>query len=215
MENEKCPNCGAELRENAKFCDECGTKLNSEIAEQAFVPTEKTDVFKEEKKHNTIGIVFCIAIVVLLFGIFIVRFSSNNSAGNTNTAVQYGKQYAKDVVIHWYHIDATAEDDYNVYTPYFENGYVYIPIEAQINASNTVQHRGFGVASIRDSFDKTVPIKYDYEKSTVEKGVYQKLTLRIPVTDLEVQRPTTLYCQLSVFVAGQQQRINLEFDISW
>lgn len=215
MGNEKCPNCGAELRENAKFCDECGIKL---ITEPTSMPTEKTDAFTEKKivkeKNNTIGIVICILIVVLLIGIFIVRFNGNNSTGNTNTE-QYGKQYAKDVVIHWYHIDATAKDDYNVYTPYFENGYVYIPIEAQINAGNTVQYRGFGVASIRDSFDKTVPIRYDYEKSTVEKGVYQKLTLRIPITDLEVQRPTTLYCQLSVFIAGQQQRINLEFDISW
>lgn len=219
MGNENCSNCGAELRENAKFCDNCGAKQNTETAAMATAPTEQAvaslENKTEKKKHNIISIVVYITIVMLLFGIFIVRFSGNNSTGSTNTAAQYGKQYAKDVVLGWYHIDVSAKDDYNVDLPYFENGYIYIPIEAQINSGNTVQYRGFGTASIRDSFDKTVPFKYDYEKSTVEKGVYQKLTLRVPVTDLEVQRPTTLYCNLAVFVAGQQQQIKLEFDISW
>lgn len=219
MGNDQCPNCGARLRENAKFCDECGTQLNAEPTVRPSASAEQPVVSAQTHtaSKNPIVIVIGVVIIVLLFGILCVRLVGGNAGGSADTT-QYdnvNRQYATDVVIQWYSIQAGEKDNYNVYTPYVENGYIYIPIEAQINASNTVQYRGFGTASISDTFDKTVPFQYEYETSTVEKGVYQDLTLRIPITDLDVQRPTTLYCQLSVFVAGQQQRINLEFDISW
>ena len=46
-------------------------------------------------------------------------------------------------------------------------------------------------------------------------GEYQKITIRVPVSDLDVQKPTTLYCRLATYVGGREMDIRLEFDITW
>lgn len=216
MEIKICPKCGAEVKSTAKFCDECGVNISAQI-NTVVQAKEDADVQSKHKANkNHILIVIGVVIIVLLFGILCIKLVSNNSANNDVRYDTVSKQYASHIVIHWYHVDGgNNPDDWNVHTPYIENGYVYIPVEAQINSAYTVQFRGFGTASINDTFSKTVPIDYEYENSTVQKGVYQELTIRVPITDLDVQRPTTLYCQLATYVAGRQQNIQLEFDISW
>ncbi len=48
--SKKCPNCGAELEDNALFCDECGSKLDQQTSSQQTTPsvtpkeTNNTDV---------------------------------------------------------------------------------------------------------------------------------------------------------------------------
>ncbi|MCH5190631.1 MAG: zinc ribbon domain-containing protein [Oscillospiraceae bacterium] len=218
MESKICPQCGAEIKSTAKFCDECGANISAQI--NTSVNTEGNVGVQASRKTNKnhILIVIGVVIIVLLFGILCIKLVSNNSSSDDSVA-QYDnvrKQYASNIVMSWYSIDGNNNfDEWNVYMPYIENGYVYIPVKAQINSEYTVQFRGFGTASINDTFSKTVPLEYEYENSTVQKGVYQKLTIRVPIADLDVQRPTTLYCQLATYVAGRQQNIKIEFDISW
>lgn len=211
----KCSNCGKEVNNTAKFCEECGTTLllkpdkNEIAAEQTEQPKSKADVKRK------IIIIICAVVAGLVLSYFLLIGLSSRGSGNSDSAEQVGKQYAESSVIKWQYLDYNYKDDYNLSTPYIENGYIYIPIEVQINAPLTVQYRGFGTASVNDTFDKTVPMKYEYEESTVTKGVFQNLMLRVPISDLDVQKPTTLYVDLAVFINGNYGSIKLEFDMSW
>lgn len=120
-----------------------------------------------------------------------------------------------DAVLGWHHIFQSTDDDWELNKIYIKNNYIYIETEMQLNSSMSVALRGFGTASINDTFDKTVPIRYEYEESNVTMGEYQKITIRVPVSDLDVQKPTTLYCRLATYVGGREMDIRLEFDITW
>jgi len=205
-----CKNCGQKIEDDAKFCKECGFANNVILPEENnFIDDNVVEAKPNsfvEKRITTIIISAIVLLAIVLISIFANR--------NSNSNVETGPIYASDSVIKWYSVDS-VKDEYILYTPYIENGYLYIDIEAQINALNTVQYRGFGSASITDTYDKVVPIEYEYEKSTVTKGEYQDITIRVPLQDLEVQKPTTLYCELAIFYAGNHEDINLEFNISW
>lgn len=177
----------------------------------------------KNKSNTAIIIAIIIGVVVIACTWFITNSNNKKDDDNEVNAVSLITEAptnvqdceAKDAVIHWQTVKGSSEDDYKVYSPYIKNGYLYVEIEPCLNSSYTVQYRGFGYASVVDTYDKTVPFQYEYEQSTVTKGKFQNLTLRIPVTDLEVQKPTTLYCWLAVYVGGKQEQIKLEFDISW
>jgi hypothetical protein len=74
---------------------------------------------------------------------------------------------------------------------------------------------GFGNASISDTFDKSVPIRIVYDTQSNGSGESQSIVLKIPVTDLEVQRPTTVYLELFANVNGAKDTIELSFNMSW
>ena len=212
MGYKQCPYCGTNLEDNSIFCNICGKKIPESTVNEEI---KNTDIQNENKTGTKLMAVFIGVVAVVIIIMIAVALGNNQQTSSVDTNTDYSsKEYASDAVISWRSIDS-VKDDYELSTPYIENEYIYIPIKVQINSYNTVQYRGFGVASINDTFSKTVPIKYEYENSTITRGVFQNLTLRIPVNDLDVKRPTTLYCQLAVFVGGEQSRINLEFDISW
>ncbi|MBR2952886.1 MAG: zinc ribbon domain-containing protein [Clostridia bacterium] len=207
-----CKNCGQKIEDNAKFCKECGfvnDVVLSEENQRADGNDNAARLKTQSSNKNLITTIF-----ILIIALLSITLISLLVKDNSNSNVDIGPIYASDSVIRWYSVDS-VKDEYNLYTPYIENGYLYIDIETQINASNTVQYRGFGSASVTDTYDKVVPIKYEYEKSTVTKGEYQDITIRVPLQDLDVQKPTTLYCKLAVYYAGNHKDINLEFNISW
>lgn len=207
-----CKNCGQRIEDDAKFCKECGLAKDSVLSEENKSADYNDNVVglkKQSSQKNYITAIFIL--IIALLSIIIVSLLVKD---NSNNNVETGPVYASDSVIRWYSVDS-VKDEYKLYTPYIENGYLYIDIETQINAPNTVQYRGFGSASITDTYDKVVPIKYEYEKSTVTKGEYQNITIRVPLQDLNVQKPTTLYCKLAIYYAGNHKDINLEFNISW
>ena len=135
-------------------------------------------------------------------------YVSNGSISDNNCKAQ-------DSVIQWYNIYQSTKDDWNLYTPYIRNNYLYIETEMQLNSSMSVILRGFGTASINDTYDKSVPIKYEYESSSVKAGEFQKVTIQVPLSDLDNQKPTTLYCKLATYVGGMQKDIDLIFNITW
>lgn len=208
-----CKNCGKELLNDEKHCNSCGHSTdNGKLS----IP-RKTSAKEISKSFAAVIAVIAVAVV----GITGYMFADNRAndspivISQLQSTTQAGRQDAKNIVIHWSAVKGSTKDDWNVYTPYVDGDYLYIKTQAQLNSSYTVQYRGFGYASINDTFSKTVPIDFEYENSTVENGEYQDLTLRIPVTDLDVQRPTTLYVNLAAYIGGRQDEIRLEFNISW
>lgn len=135
--------------------------------------------------------------------------------GQVTVYVSAGKTNVTDAVLHWYHVTGSTDDDYNFSTPYVQNNYLYIDMEMQLQTNYSVLLRGFGYASINDTYDKTVPIDYEYEKVEVVKGEYQNITVRIPLSDLENQRPTTIYFKLATYVGGRNEEIRFEIDMTW
>lgn len=70
--SKKCINCGAELEDNAMFCDECGAAQKAENVKKADVPVAKKD--PEGLKSSGIGIISCICGVISIgtLGLFVI-----------------------------------------------------------------------------------------------------------------------------------------------
>jgi len=114
-----------------------------------------------------------------------------------------------------------AVDGWEYEFPYIEDGTLYIVFrdlgfEAIVEWYNpNPSGDGFGHASISDTFDKIVPIKFYWERKLSEYGQAQDITLEIPVGDLDVQKPTTMYIRLFSEVNGQYRDIELDLTFAW
>ena len=103
------------------------------------------------------------------------------------------------------------------YTPYVKEGYLYIPMELLCTSKYTIEFYGdFGTASINDSFDKTVPIKVIYDSKAVDnKGGTTSFEVKIPLSDLGVQKPTNIYVEFDFFVNNKRETFEAGFDLTW
>ena len=120
----------------------------------------------------------------------------------------------------------TTEGTKEFYAPYFDRGYLYIDIWLKCNSiydiefyrsnTSTSDKETFGTASIKDSFDKTVPIKVLFDDYRVNnKGEKTAFTLKIPLSDLDVQKPTNLYVKFDFLVNGKRETFTARFELSW
>jgi hypothetical protein len=99
---------------------------------------------------------------------------------------------------------------------YIEDGYLVIELDATINTTYKYRWRGYGTAAIRDTFDKVVPFDYSYGKEDIKKGETQKIVLRIPVRDLDVQKPTTLSVKIELYRNQKtEDRLRMDFTFAW
>lgn len=126
---------------------------------------------------------------------------------------------SSDSSIQWYHL-GYEEDDWEFRGPYIEDGMMVIECEPKFGVAMSWRdpqksNAGFGRASISDTFDKTVPVAIDFTKQTWPAGVRQSIELLVPVSDLDVQRPTTLYLELYTKVDGVDTDLKINFSISW
>lgn len=126
-----------------------------------------------------------------------------------------------DSTITWTYVSSYGKDEWNYYAPYIEDGKLHINCH-DVKFSSSVKWRdpqsegeGFGQASITDTFDKSVPLRIIWKKQSVSYGEKQDLEIVIPVTDLDVQKPTTLYLRLFAEINGEQQDVKLTFTITW
>lgn len=103
------------------------------------------------------------------------------------------------------------------YTLYVEEGYLYIPIYLKCVSKYDLAFYGdFGTASINDTFDKTVPIKVIYNSKTVDnKGGKTSFTVKIPLNDLGVQKPTNINIKFDFLVNGERETFQAGFDMTW
>lgn len=126
---------------------------------------------------------------------------------------------SKDSTIEWYNI-GYGKDDWNFTNPYISDGILYIECEPKFASSMRWRDpqregEGFGRASINDSFSKTVPLVISFDSQTNSAGLRQDVILKIPVTDLDIQKPTTLYLELYAASGGRDLTIKINFSISW
>ena len=126
---------------------------------------------------------------------------------------------ASDSSIEWYSL-GYQDDDWNFSSPYIEDGVLKIECQPKFAVSMSWRDpqsngAGFGRASISDTFDKTVPVSIEFSKQTWPADARQNITLSVPVSDLDVQQPTTLYLELYTKVNGDDTDLKINFSISW
>lgn len=127
---------------------------------------------------------------------------------------------AKDATIEWTNVGA-RQDRWDFFAPTIEDGNLRILI-SQLQLMADVEWldpkesgESFGIASINDVFDKSVPIRVLYGNQSYESAAKQRLELVIPVSDLEVRQPTNIYVKLYAKVNGVDQEIILTFTMTW
>lgn len=119
--------------------------------------------------------------------------------------------------IRWYNND----DEWHFSNPYIDNGNMYIDCETifadsfEWDDGFDSDGEGFGEASINDTFDKTVPLKIIYDDEKVKAGEEEYFTIVVPVTDLDVDLPTTICLALTGKKGDEQLHIRVDFNITW
>jgi hypothetical protein len=112
-------------------------------------------------------------------------------------------------------------DDWSFDYPYIEDETLYInftdlSFEAKVKWWDPNKNgHGFGHASISDTFDKTVPLKIEWQRKSNDSGQAQNIALEIPVSDLDVQKPTTMFLRLFSEVNGQYEEIGVNLTFAW
>ena len=103
------------------------------------------------------------------------------------------------------------------YNLYAQEGFLYITVELHCKSKYDIEFYGdFGTASISDTFDKTVPIKLIYDSQQVNNtGEATIFELKIPLTDLGVQKPTNIYVDFDFLVNHERQTFKAGFDLTW
>lgn len=103
------------------------------------------------------------------------------------------------------------------YTPYVQGGYLYIPMFLKCTSKYSIEfYDDFGTASINDTFDKTVPIQVIYSfKEVNNEGGETNFEVKIPLSDLGVQKPTNIYIEFDFFVNNERETFRARFDLSW
>ncbi len=132
-----------------------------------------------------------------------------------DVVISKGPSYiqSKDSTISWYNLEGN-EDKWTFKSPYIQEGVLNIECEVTFGTSFEWKSGGFGNASITDTFDKRVPVQLETAKK-VKSGKKTKLKILIPTTDLEVQKPTTLYVELVALIDGDERDVKANFSMSW
>ena len=113
-----------------------------------------------------------------------------------------------------------AEDGWGTkgYTDVFvEEGYLHIKMYLGCKSKYDIEFYGdYGSASINDTFAKTVPIKVIYDSKIVDnKGTRTYFEVKIPLSDLGVQKPTNISIRFDFLVNNERETFQADFDLSW
>lgn len=137
------------------------------------------------------------------------RITVEVSKGPKSITADYCTWYAR-----WF--KGSKSDSYEMYYPHIEDGYLYIELDATINTTYKYRWRGYGTASVRDTFDKVVPFNMTYETEDIKKGKTQRIVLKIPIKDLEVQKPTTISVRIELYRNTKtEDQLRMDFTMTW
>jgi hypothetical protein len=127
---------------------------------------------------------------------------------------------SSDSTMEWTYV-SYGEDDWNFESPYIENGQLHVKF-SDVKLKATVKWKddqdqgyGFGLASITDTFDKTIPLRINYDRQYSSFGQSQDLEVVVPLTDLDVQKPTNLFLKLFAYIDGSDEEVKLDLSITW
>ena len=128
--------------------------------------------------------------------------------------------YSADSQLSWTFV-SYGEDDWNFESPYIDEGMLHVKftkvkLQAVVKWKDDQKNGyGFGLASISDTFNKTVPLKLNWERQYSNFGQSQAFEVVVPITDLDVQRPTNLYMKLYAYIDGSDEEVKLDLSITW
>ncbi|MGN0501463.1 MAG: PASTA domain-containing protein [Ruminococcus sp.] len=124
---------------------------------------------------------------------------------------------SEQATVKWYNND----DKWTFSNSFIEEGKLYFDCVTTFADSfewdegSKSNGEGFGEASINDTFDKTVPLSIVYQDKKIKANKEQSFTIVVPVTDLDVDLPTTMYLSLVGLKDDEQIDIRVDFNISW
>ena len=127
---------------------------------------------------------------------------------------------AADSTMSWTYV-SYGEDEWNFESPYIEEGKLHVKfsdvkLKAAVKWKDDQQNGyGFGLASITDTFDKTVPLTINWGRQYSSFGQSQDLEVVIPLTDLDIQKPTNLYMKLFAYIDGSDEEVKLDLSVTW
>ena len=128
--------------------------------------------------------------------------------------------YCKDATISWLSIDPYNKDDWSFYSPYIEDGYLMIKCEVIFGTSFSFKNTGFGNASLNGLGNYPFEITSWYnipltKNKEVKEGENVQLLLKIPVSQIDPLKPTSVECKIVCLVDGEQDNIEVGFNIVW
>lgn len=119
----------------------------------------------------------------------------------------------------WYYL-SSGEDTWNFNNPYIDNGVLYINCYAVSFACPMKWQDRYGkgeiigIASVTDTFDKTIPVSAKYEKQSWAANETQSFILEIPLKDLDTSKPTDMYLRLYTD-NNSDNDVRINFFMSW
>jgi hypothetical protein len=119
---------------------------------------------------------------------------------------------SKSASVEW----ASPDDKFEFYAPYIDDETLVIDSEMTFSKKYILKdfsknNAGYGRASITDTFSKTVPLSIEKDDETFEAKTLEAFTIKIPISDLEVRRPTTIYLEFYL----ENRNYTMNFSISW
>ncbi len=131
------------------------------------------------------------------------------------------KIISKDSYAEWTFITYGVEDDWNFSNPYIKEGVLYIDCydvtfgTAMEWEDHYNEGSAGGIASITDTFDKTVPVRVEYDKQSYAAKESQSFTIIVPLNDLDVKKPTNIYFKIGISVKNKHQELMFNCSMTW
>ncbi|MBR5180139.1 MAG: YARHG domain-containing protein [Lachnospiraceae bacterium] len=129
---------------------------------------------------------------------------------------------AVDGTIEWYSLGNTVRDEWKFVNPQILEDSLYISCELIPGVAFEFKNSGFGVGSLTDTFDKTVPIRLlksdltSFENNkTIRAGEAVNFFIVIPLDQLDSEFPTHIACRLVVLVNSVETNIEVKFSMHW
>lgn len=130
--------------------------------------------------------------------------------------------YAKDGTFEWQHIDPQNPDQWEATEAMISEECLYASFETTFGTSFVFKRSGFGNASLSDTFDKYVPLTIlDVNKNALPEnkevvaGEPFKFVIKVPLSQLDSEKPTHIVCKLRCLVDGEETDIYVSLNLSW
>jgi hypothetical protein len=125
---------------------------------------------------------------------------------------------AVDSYMEWEYV-GSGVDNWEFEHPYIENDELVVRATPEFSRSFSwhafTDGKGYGLASVNDSFDKGVPLRIESSSETVSANETQDFVIRIPLAGIEVIPPTVIHMRLFIQKDGSYSEIPLVLTMTW
>lgn len=110
-------------------------------------------------------------------------------------------------------------DEWSFSTIYIQDGIMKIEGTYSIDSEKKLFWRNFGTAYIVDrSNTVSLPLSFQTSEEEISRKKEKNITISIPVSDLEKNKPTSFTVELELYVGSSkktQKNIQIDFNVSW